>query len=78
MLGGLIPILYFGRANSGILRLTKTKMDGKSLGIKGVVKKSYVIIGIFAVAMFGLAALLFAESSVSDGSCYHPAACFWD
>lgn len=133
MLGGLIPVLYFGRANAGTLRLTKTKIDGKALlkactngsselmsnismsivgilynlqlmryagengiaaygvlmyvnmiflaifigystgvapvvgyhygaenhsELKGLLKKSYVIIGIFAVAMFGLAELL--------------------
>ena len=133
MLGGLIPVLYFGRANAGTLRLTKTKIDGRALlkactngsselmsnismsivgilynlqlmryagengiaaygvlmyvnmiflaifigystgvapvvgyhygaenhlELKGLLKKSYVIIGIFAVAMFGLAELL--------------------
>lgn len=133
MLGGLIPILYFCRADSGVLRLTKTKIDGKALlkactngsselmsnismsivsilynfqlmkyagengiaaygvlmyvnmiflaifigystgvapvvgyhygaenhlELKGLLKKSYVIIGIFAVTMFGLAELL--------------------
>lgn len=30
-LGGLIPILYFCRKNSGTLRLAKTKIDGKAL-----------------------------------------------
>lgn len=133
MLGGVIPILYFGRADAGTLRLTKTKIDGKALlkactngsselmsnismsivsilynfqlmkyagengiaaygvlmyvnmiflaifigystgvapvvgyhygaenhsELKGLLKKSYVIIGVFAVAMFGLAELL--------------------
>lgn len=131
--GGLIPILYFCRTDVGVLRLTKTKIDGKALlkactngsselmsnismsivsilynyqlmryagengiaaygvlmyvnmiflaifigystgvapvvgyhygagnhsELKGLLKKSYVIIGIFAVAMFGLAELL--------------------
>lgn len=131
--GGLIPILYFCRTDAGVLRLTKTKIDGKALlkactngsselmsnismsivsilynyqlmryagengiaaygvlmyvnmiflaifigystgvapvvgyhygagnhsELKGLLKKSYVIIGIFAVAMFGLAELL--------------------
>ena len=133
LLGGLIPVLYFCRANAGTLRLTKTSMDGRALlkactngsselmsnismsivsilynfqlmryagengiaaygvlmyvnmiflaifigystgvapvvayhygagnhtELKGLLKKSYVIIGIFAVAMFGLAELL--------------------
>lgn len=133
MLGGVIPILYFSRADAGTLRLTKTKIDGKALlkactngsselmsnismsivgilynfqlmryagengiaaygvlmyvnmiflaifigystgvapvvgyhygagnhlELKGLLKKSYVIIGVFAVAMFGLAELL--------------------
>lgn len=131
--GGLIPILYFCRTDVGVLRLTKTKIDGKALlkactngsselmsnismsivsilynyqlmryagengiaaygvlmyvnmiflaifigystgvapvvgyhygaenhsELKGLLRKSYVIIGIFAVAMFGLAELL--------------------
>ncbi|MDO4325942.1 MAG: MATE family efflux transporter [bacterium] len=133
VLGGVIPIVYFYKANSGVLRLTKTKMDGNALlkacvngsselmsnistsivsmlynfqlmkyagengiaaygvlmyvnmiflaifigystgvapitgyhygaenhaELKGLLKKSYVIIGVFAVAMFGLAELL--------------------
>lgn len=133
MLGGVIPILYFSRADAGTLRLTKTKIDGKALlkactngsselmsnismsivgilynfqlmryagengiaaygvlmyvnmiflaifigystgvapvvgyhygagnhsELKGLLKRSYVIIGVFAVAMFGLAELL--------------------
>lgn len=133
ILGGLIPILYFCKANAGVLRLTRTKVDGKALlkactngsselmsnismsivsilynfqlmryagengiaaygvlmyvnmiflaifigystgvapvvgyhygagnhsELKGLLKKSYVIIGIFAVVMFGLAELL--------------------
>lgn len=133
MLGGFIPILYFCRTDSGVLRLTKTKIDGKALlkactngsselmsnistsivsmlynfqlmryagengiaaygvlmyvnmiflaifigyatgvvpvvgyhygaenhsELKGLLRKSYVIIGIFAVVMFGLAELL--------------------
>ena len=29
--GGLIPLIYFGRPNSSLLRLTKTKYDGKAL-----------------------------------------------
>lgn len=133
MLGGFIPILYFCRADSGVLWLTKTKIDRKALlkactngsselmsnismsivsilynfqlmryagengiatygvlmyvnmiflaifigystgvapvvgyhygaenhsELKGLLKKSYVIIGIFAVVMFGLAELL--------------------
>lgn len=133
MLGGVIPILYFSRADADTLRLTKTKIDGKALlkactngsselmsnismsivgilynfqlmryagengiaaygvlmyvnmiflaifigystgvapvvgyhygagnhsELKGLLKKSYVIIGVFAVAMFGLAELL--------------------
>ena len=133
ILGGLIPILYFCRADAGTLWLTKTKIDGKALlkactngsselmsnismsivsilynfqlmryagengiaaygvlmyvnmiflaifigystgvapvvgyhygaenhsELKGLLKKSYVIIGIFAVAMFMLAELL--------------------
>ena len=133
MLGGVIPILYFSRADADTLRLTKTKIDGKALlkactngsselmsnismsmvgilynfqlmryagengiaaygvlmyvnmiflaifigystgvapvvgyhygaenhsELKGLLRKSYVIIGIFAVAMFGLAELL--------------------
>lgn len=32
MVGGLIPFLYFIRKNSSILRLGKTKYDGKALG----------------------------------------------
>lgn len=133
ILGGLIPILYFCKADAGVLRLTRTKVDGKALlkactngsselmsnismsivsilynfqlmryagengiaaygvlmyvnmiflaifigystgvapvvgyhygagnhsELKGLLKKSYVIIGIFAVVMFGLAELL--------------------
>lgn len=133
MLGGLIPLLYFCRADIGVLWLTRTKTDGRALlkacingsselmsnismsivsilynfqlmryagengiaaygvlmyvnmiflaifigyatgvapvvayhygaenhsELKGLLKKSYVIIGIFAVAMFGLAELL--------------------
>ncbi len=133
ILGGLIPILYFCRADAGALRLAKTKIDGKALlkactngsselmsnismsivsilynfqlmkyagengiaaygvlmyvnmiflaifigystgvapvigyhygaenhsELKGLLKKGYVIIGIFAVVMFGLAELL--------------------
>ena len=133
ILGGAIPIIYFSRANSSLLRLTKTMMDkrallkactngsselmtnistsvvsilynaqlmkyagengiaaygvlmyvnmiflaifiGYSTGVapivgyhygaenhselKGLLKKSYVIIGAFAVVMFGLAELL--------------------
>ena len=133
MLGGVIPILYFSRADADTLRLTKTKIDGKALlkactngsselmsnismsmvgilynfqlmryagengiaaygvlmyvnmiflaifigystgvapvvgyhygagnhlELKGLLKKSYVIIGVFAVVMFGLAELL--------------------
>lgn len=133
MLGGAIPILYFSKSSSGVLRLTKTGLDGKALikactngsselmsnismsivsilynfqlmkyagengiaaygvlmyinmiflaifigystgvapivsyhygaenhsELKGLLKKSYMIIGVFAVAMFGLAELL--------------------
>lgn len=29
--GGLIPLLYFGRPNTSLLRLTKTKLDGRAL-----------------------------------------------
>ena len=29
--GGLIPLLYFGRKNSSLLRLTRTRYDGKAL-----------------------------------------------
>ena len=29
--GGLIPLLYFGRKNSSLLRLTRTRFDGKAL-----------------------------------------------
>lgn len=133
LLGGVIPILYFCRPDIGVLRLTKTKIDGKALlkactngsselmsnvstsivsmlynfqlikyagengiaaygvlmyvnmiflaifigysigvapivgyhygaenhsELKGLLKKSYVIIGIFAVVMFSLAELL--------------------
>lgn len=29
--GGIIPLIYFGRPNSSLLRLTKTKYDGSSL-----------------------------------------------
>lgn len=31
VLGGIIPILYFGRKNTSLLRLGKTKIDGKAL-----------------------------------------------
>lgn len=133
VLGGIIPIFYFGRKNSSQLRLTKTKIDGKAIlkactngsselmsnismsivsmlynvqlmryagengiaaygvlmyvnmiflaifigystgvaliigyhygakndsELKGLLKKSYLVIGIFAVAMFALAELL--------------------
>lgn len=133
ILGGLITILYFCRADSGVLRLTRTKIDARALlkactngsselmsnismsivsilynfqlmryagengiaaygvlmyvnmiflaifigystgavpvvgyhygaenhsELKGLLKKSYVIIGIFAVVMFGLAEFL--------------------
>lgn len=133
VLGGGIPILYFCRTKSGVLRLTKTGMDGRALvkactngsselmsnisisivsmlynfqlmryagengiaaygvlmyvnmiflaifigystgtapivsyhygagnhaELKGLLKKSYTVIGVFAVAMFGLAELL--------------------
>lgn len=133
VLGGSIPIIYFCKVNSGVLRLTKTKIDGKALlkactngsselmsnistsivsmlynfqlmkyagengiaaygvlmyvnmiflaifigystgvapivsyhygaehhsELKGLLRKSYVIIGIFAVIMFGLAEFL--------------------
>lgn len=29
--GGILPLLYFGRANSSLLKLTKLKFDGKAL-----------------------------------------------
>lgn len=133
VLGGAIPILYFCRPDAGVLRLTKTKIEGKALlkactngsselmsnisisivsmlynyqlinyagengiaaygvlmyvnmiflaifigystgvapvvayhygaenhsELRGLLKKSYVIVGIFAVVMFGLAELL--------------------
>ena len=29
--GGIIPLIYFGRKNSSLLRLTKTRFDGKAL-----------------------------------------------
>lgn len=31
VLGGIIPLIYFGRENTSLLRLTKTKFDGKAL-----------------------------------------------
>lgn len=31
IIGGMFPLLYFSRQNSSLLRLTKTKMDGKAL-----------------------------------------------
>ena len=31
ILGGAIPILYFGRQEAGVLHLTKTQIDGKAL-----------------------------------------------
>lgn len=31
ILGGIIPLIYFGRDNSSLLRLTKTSFDGKAL-----------------------------------------------
>lgn len=133
VLGGIIPIFYFGRKNSSQLRLTKTKIDGRAIlkactngsselmsnismsivsmlynvqlmryagengiaaygvlmyvnmiflaifigystgvapiigyhygakndsELKGLLRKSYIVIGIFAVAMFALAELL--------------------
>lgn len=31
VLGGIIPVIYFGRSNASLLRLTKTKFDGNAL-----------------------------------------------
>ena len=31
VVGGIIPLIYFGRKNSSLLRLTKTSFDGKAL-----------------------------------------------
>ena len=31
VVGGVIPLIYFGRKNSSLLRLTKTRFDGKAL-----------------------------------------------
>lgn len=31
VIGGLVPVLYFARNNSSLLRLTKTRFDGKAL-----------------------------------------------
>lgn len=31
VVGGVIPLVYFGRKNSSLLRLTKTRFDGKAL-----------------------------------------------
>lgn len=31
MIGGIVPLIYFSRQNSSLLRLTKAKMDGKAL-----------------------------------------------
>ena len=31
LVGGIIPLIYFGRKNSSLLRLTKTKYDGQAL-----------------------------------------------
>lgn len=31
MVGGIVPLIYFGRSNSSLLQLTKTEFDGKSL-----------------------------------------------
>ena len=31
VVGGIIPLIYFGRKNSSLLRLTKTRFDGKAL-----------------------------------------------
>lgn len=31
VLGGVIPVIYFSRSNASLLRLTKTKFDGKAL-----------------------------------------------
>lgn len=31
VIGGILPIFYFGRENSSILRLTRTRFDGKAL-----------------------------------------------
>lgn len=31
MVGGIVPLIYFGRANSSLLQLTKTEFDGRSL-----------------------------------------------
>ncbi|MCI9336874.1 MAG: MATE family efflux transporter [Lachnospiraceae bacterium] len=30
-IGGLVPLIYFGRPNSSLLRLTRTKFDGKAI-----------------------------------------------
>lgn len=31
MVGGIVPLIYFGRSNSSLLQLTKTEFDGRSL-----------------------------------------------
>lgn len=31
MVGGLLPLLYFARPNTSLLRLTKTKLDGRAI-----------------------------------------------
>lgn len=31
VIGGVVPLIYFSRPNSSLLRLTKTKMDGRAL-----------------------------------------------
>lgn len=51
--GGIIPLVYFGRPNASLLRLTKTYFDGKSL-LKAVVNGSSELMSNISMSVVGM------------------------
>lgn len=57
VLGGVIPLVYFARKNSSLLRIVKTGALNQA-ELKNIFKKSMVILSISGVALSGLAQAL--------------------
>ncbi|MBR6825353.1 MAG: hypothetical protein IKM59_02285 [Oscillospiraceae bacterium] len=53
VIGGLVPLIYFGRRNDSLLRLGKPKLRWKVL-----LKKSLILTGAMGIAMVGVGQLL--------------------
>ena len=52
-MGGIIPVIYFSRKNSGALRLTKTRLDGKAI-LKACTNGSSELLSTISMSIVGM------------------------